>query len=113
MVVQVVAIPGVNDIHIIVVVPIVRPVFWPWVNYTEPKAVVLEARIPANILQLVPEDTESVVRTKVAAVTVLGNAVSVVAAALLPIAVLGLPVMCAMLLPNGPLFAWLSKASLL
>jgi hypothetical protein len=43
--------------------------------------------------------------TKVAAVTVLGNAVAIVAAALLPISVLGLPVMRAMVLPNGPLFA--------
>ncbi|MFZ3201804.1 MAG: hypothetical protein WA175_11720 [Candidatus Acidiferrales bacterium] len=53
------------------------------------------------------------IRTKVATVTVLRNAVAIVAAALLPIAVLGLPVMRTMLLPNGPLFAWLSIASLL
>ncbi len=53
------------------------------------------------------------VRTKVAAVTVLGNAIASVATALLPITVLGLPVMRAMVLPNGLLFAWLPVASLL
>jgi len=112
-VVQVVAVVGVDDIHIIVVVPIVRPVFRPRVNHIEPKAVVLETRIPANYLQAIAGDAEPVIRTKVATVTVLRNAVAIVAAALVPIAVLGLPVMRAMLLPNGPLFAWLSIASLL
>ena len=40
------------------------------------------------------------------AITVIRNAVAVVAAALLPVAVLGLPVMCAMLLPESPVFTF-------
>jgi hypothetical protein len=47
-IVQIIAIPGVIDIHIIVVVPVVTPVFWPRVKETEPKAPILEAGIPAK-----------------------------------------------------------------
>jgi hypothetical protein len=43
-------------------------------------------------------------RAIILTITVVRNTVAIVAAALLPIAVLGLPVMCAMLLPDGPLF---------
>jgi hypothetical protein len=106
-VVQVIAVFGVNDIHIIVVVPIVRPVLWPWVHETEPKAAVLEPRIPAIQLHRVPVDAEPVIRTKVATITVIWNTVAVVAATLLPVTVLGLPVTCAMLLPHLPLLTWL------
>ena len=106
-VVQVIAVFGVNDIHVIVVVPIVRPVLWPWVHETEPKAAVLEARVPSIQLHRVPVDAEPVIRTKVATITVIWNTVAVVAAALLPVTVLGLPVTCAMLLPHLPLLTWL------
>ncbi len=44
---------------------------------------------------------------------VLWDAVTVIAAALLPIAVFGLPVMGATLLPNAPLFALLHALRLL
>jgi hypothetical protein len=54
----------------------------------------------------VPVDAERVIRTKVAVVAVLWNAVAVVVAALLPVAVLGLPVMRAMFLPDSPVFAF-------
>ena len=47
-------------------------------------------------------------RTEVAIVAVIGNAVAVVATALLPVAVLGLPIGRAMLLPVVPLFAFLA-----
>ena len=106
-VVQVIAVFGVNDIHVIVVVPIVRPVLWPWVHETEPKAAVLEARVPSIQLHRVPVDAEPVIRTKVATITVIWNTVAVVAATLLPVTVLGLPVTCAMLLPHLPLLTWL------
>jgi hypothetical protein len=46
-----------------------------------------------------------VILAKVATITVLWNEVAVVASALVPVAVLRLPVMCAMFLPDGPLFA--------
>jgi hypothetical protein len=44
---------------------------------------------------------------KINAETRLGNTVAVIAATLLPGAVLGLPTTCAMLLPHVPLFALL------
>src|ERR1035438_2079386 len=97
-VVQVIAVFGVNDIHVIVVVPIVRPVLWPWIHETEPKAAVLEARVSSIQLHRVPVDAEPVIRTKVATITVIWNTVAVVAATLLPVTVLGLPGTCAMLL---------------
>jgi hypothetical protein len=104
-VVHVIAVPGVIDIHIIVVVPVVWPVFWPRVNNAEPEAAVLKAGIPANHHHGVAVDAEHVIRTKVPTITVLWNPVAVVAAALLPGAVLGLPVMRTITLPSDPLFA--------
>ena len=112
-VVQVIAVSGVVDIHVIVVVPVVRPVFRPRISKAEPKSAVLEARITTNHHHGVAVDSERVLRTKVAIVTVLWNAVPVVATALLPVAVLGLPVMCAMLLPGATLFAFLPVLLLL
>ena len=110
---HVIAVPGVFDIHIIVVVPVFCPIFRPRVDEADPEAAVLEAGIAANHDQWVAVDAEVVVRTKVPAITVLGDAVAVVAAALLPVAVLGLPIMCAMLLPDGALLAFLSVLLLL
>ena len=52
-------------------------------------------------------------RTEVAVVAVLWNAVSVIAAALLPVTVLGLPVMCSMLLLSATLFGFLPVLLLL
>jgi len=51
--------------------------------------------------------------TEVATVTSVRNAVAVVAAALLPIAMVGLPVMCATLLPYAPLLSLLHAFPLL
>src|ERR1039457_1879120 len=112
-VVQVIAVPRVVDIYIIVVIPSVRPVFWPRIHETEPKAAVLESGIPAIHLYRVPVDAEPVVRTKVATIMVFRNAVAVVAATLLPVAVLGLPVACTMLLPHLPLLTLLYTLPLL
>jgi hypothetical protein len=47
-VVQVISTIGVGDIHVIIVVPVVRPGFRPRVHETEPKTVILETGIPAN-----------------------------------------------------------------
>ena len=112
-VVQVIAVFGVNDIHIIVVVPIVRPVLWPWVHETEPKASVLEPRIPAIQLHRVPVDVEPVIRPKAATIVGIWNAVAGITATLPPIAVLGLPVTCAMLLPHCSLLIMLHSLPLL
>src|SRR5580700_9620660 len=101
------------DIHIVVVVPIIWPVFWPRVNDTEPKTAVLEAWISTNNHHGVAINTKRVARAKVAAITVLRNPVAVVSATLVPIAVLRFPVMCPMPLPSGLLFSWLSMLLLL
>src|SRR5450631_308769 len=112
-VVQVIAVLGVNDIHIIVVVPIVRPVLRPWVHETEPKAAVLEPRIPAIQLHRVPVDAEPMIRAKAATIMGIWNAVAGITATLPPIAVLGLPVTCAMLLPHRSLLIVLHSLPLL
>jgi hypothetical protein len=65
----------------------------------------LEAGIAANYYYGVAVDPESVTRAEVDTITVLWNAVAIVAAALLPGAVLGLEATCAMLLPDAPLLA--------
>ena len=112
-VVQVIAIPRVVHINIVVVVPIVGPVFRPRVNHSEPIAAVLEAGITANDHHGVAVDSEPVTRTKVAMRTLLRNPIAVIAAALLPVTVLRLPVVCSMLLPSASLFAFLPVLLLL
>ena len=84
---QVIAVVGVGDVDVICVVPVIRPVFWPWVNRTEPIATVLEARVPANNQEGKTVDSESMLRPKVSTEPVVGDAVAVVATTLLPIAV--------------------------
>src|ERR1019366_172756 len=93
LVVHVVPIVDVDNINFVGFVPIVGPVPWPRINQTEPKAVVLEAREPANHHIGLAVDDERVVLAEVAIVTVVRDAVAVVAAALLPRAVVRLPVL--------------------
>ncbi len=112
-VVQIIPVPGVVDVHIIVFVPIVWPVLRPRINDAKPKATVLETGISTDHHDGVGVDTEGVRRTKVAAIMVVRDAVAIVAAALLPIAVLRLPVMSATLLPHAPLFSLLNALCLL
>jgi hypothetical protein len=112
-VVKIVAVVRVGDVHVVVVVPVVGPVFRPWINEAEPESAVLETWIPANHHYGVTVDAERMTRAEVAIVPVLGNAVALVATALPPVAVLGLPVVCAMLLPSRLLFAFLAMLFLL
>jgi hypothetical protein len=93
MVVHVVPIVLVENINVVIFVPVVSPIVRPRVNYAKPKAVVLEAREAANNHKRLAVDDEPVLRAKVAVVTVLRDTVAVVAAALLPRAVVGLPVL--------------------
>ncbi len=51
--------------------------------------------------------------TEVTTVTIVRNAVAVVTAALLPVAMVGLPATCAPLLPDSPLLSLLYALSLL
>ena len=69
--------------------------------------------MPAKDEQTEAEYAEPVTGTKVPTEMIIRNAVAVVAATLLPIAVFRLPVMCTILLPNSALFALLHTLSLL
>jgi hypothetical protein len=90
-VVQVIAVVDVDDVNVVVVIPVIAPVFRPRVNGTDPIASVLEARVSAHHQEGQAVDSESTVSTKVSAETVVRNAIAVVAAALLPSAVIGIP----------------------
>jgi len=107
-VVQIIAVFRVIDIHIIVFIPVVMPVFRPRIKDTEPIVVVLKTGISAENFQREAIDSKCVARTEVAAKMVVGNMIAVVAAPLLPGAVLGLPAMGAMLLPHAMLFTLLN-----
>jgi len=85
----------------------------PRIHETEPKAIVLEAGIAPNDHDGVAVDAEKVIRAEIAIVAVRGNAVAMVASALLPRAVLGLPVMRAAALPGTLLLACLLALLLL
>jgi hypothetical protein len=82
LVVKVIAVVDVGDIDIVVVIPIVSPVFRPGVNETDPIALILEAWVSANNQEGQAVDVESVVRTKVSTEMVAGDTVAVVAATL-------------------------------
>ena len=99
-VVQVIAVAGIGDINVIVVIPVVAPVFRPRVNETDPIALVPEARVPTHNHEGQPVNAESVVRTKVSTETVVRDAVAVISATLLPVAMVGIPVLGTMLLPR-------------
>ena len=102
-VIQVIAAIGVDNINIVGIVPIVAPVFRPRINRTEPIALVLKAWKSAHNQKGKARDAESVISAKVSAETVVRNVITAVATALLPGAVVGLPVSRAML-PPGALF---------
>ena len=90
-VVQVVAVVGVGDVHVVVVIPVIAPVFRPWVNKTYPIALILEAWVPTNDQEGQAIDAEPMVTTKVSAVTVVRDTVAVISATLLPVAVVRVP----------------------
>jgi hypothetical protein len=112
-VVQVIAVVGIVDVHVVVFVPVVGPVFGDRVQETEPVAVVLEAGIAAKNYQREAVNAEPVIPTKITAEPVFRNMVTVVAATLLPGAVLGLESIGAMLLPHITLFTLLHALPLL
>jgi hypothetical protein len=92
-VVHVVAVIHIGNIDVVVVVPIVAPIFGPWVKSTDPVAVVPEAGISSDEPEWQATDSEAMLWSKVSAITVIRNAVTVVAAALLPRAVVRVPVL--------------------
>ena len=92
-VVHVVSVVLIDNVNVVGLVPVVCPVVRPRINQAKPKAVVLEAREPANHHVGLVVDYERVLRAKVSVVTVFRDAVTVVSTALLPVAVIGIPVL--------------------
>jgi hypothetical protein len=92
-VVQVIAVVDIVDINFVVVVPVISPVHRPWVHSAEPITLVLEAWISAYNQEGQAVNAESMVRPEVSAEAVVRDAIAVVAAALLPGAVIGFPVL--------------------
>jgi hypothetical protein len=103
-VVQVISVVGVRDIDVVVVVPVVRPIFRPWVDETEPIACILETGIAANYYYGMAVNSEHMIPTKGIVETVVRDTVAVVTATVLPGTMLGLPVARSMLPPSVPLF---------
>jgi len=100
---QVVSIVYVIDVDVVRVIPVVSPVFRPWVDGTEPVSAILETRVSSHHHEREDADSEPMIPSKVSAETFIGNTVSVVSATLRPSAVIRLPVTCAMLLPITPM----------
>ena len=87
LVVHVIPIVFVDNVNVVCFVPIVRPIARPRVNKGEPIAAVLKARKSTNNHVRLAEDDERVAPAKVGIVMVVRDAVALVAAALLPCAV--------------------------
>jgi hypothetical protein len=111
-VVEVVSIVDIADIDLVIVVPVVAPVGRPRVNNAQPVALVLETRISADHQEGKALDAKSVIRSEIAAKAVVRDPVAVITAALLPGAVVRLPVSCPMLLPRSLLNMLLRPALL-
>ena len=92
-VIHVITVVGVDNIDIVVVVPIISPICRPRVNRADPIALVLKAGISTYNQERKARDAEPVVLTEVSAIPVVRNAITVVSPALLPCAMVGVPVL--------------------
>src|SRR5579859_7741544 len=98
---QVIAVIDIADIHVIAVVPVISPFAGPRIHKADPVTAVLKAGVSANGHEGEATNTKAMLRSKVSAVTILRDPIPVVAAALLPGAVIGLPVVRTVLLPGA------------
>src|SRR5450432_444860 len=105
----------VGDVDVVVVIPVITPVFGPWIQRTHPVAAVLEARISSDNEERQAMDAKAVLGPEVSAKAVVGYAIATVATALLPGAMLRFPVTGAMLLPATAFHAllWLALRMLI
>jgi len=103
VVVQVVTVANVVYVNVVGFVPILCPVSRPRVKATEPIAAVLKPGIPAYNHEGKVVDAEPVTPTVIATKVRVRDAVAVIAAALTPSAVVGLPVAGPMSLPSATL----------
>jgi hypothetical protein len=109
-VVQVIPVVHIVNVNIIGLIPIGSPVFRIGIHGAHPIAAVLKARKTSYEQEGQIEDVEGMLPAIVCAEVVVRNTISVVAAALLPIAMLGLEAACAMLFPGPMLLAFLRVA---
>jgi hypothetical protein len=98
-VVHVVPIVSVANVNVVGFVPVACPRVWPRINKAEPIAAVLKAWESADDHVGLTEDYELMARSEMAVVMIGRNTVAIVAAALLPRAVVRLPVLRSMSLP--------------
>ena len=94
------------------VVPIVSPAGGPWIEKAKPITLVLEAGVSAFCHEREAANPEPMISPEVSPEPLVGNAISVISATLLPGAVIRLPVACAVLLPDSLLCASLLRRTL-
>jgi hypothetical protein len=91
-VVEVVSVTGIVHINIVRLIPVIAPIVGIRVHHREPITPVLESRIAALIHEGKTIDAEIVAPAVVAAKIIVRNAVAIVAAALLPAAMIVIPI---------------------
>src|SRR5689334_19422849 len=99
-IVQVISIVHVVDVDIVGPVPNRRPGFRAGINHTEPKATELKTRRTFDHHHGDIVDTKPVSPAEMRAEPIFRNAVPSIAAAFVPRAMLTLPIMCALSLPD-------------
>jgi hypothetical protein len=106
-VVHVVSVIHVVHIDIVGPIPDGRPGFWAWIDHVEPEAPELETRGTLDHHDRDVVDAKPVSTAKMGAEAIFRNAVSVVAAAFVPGAMLALPIVGTLALPDVlPYIAW-------
>ena len=106
-IVHVVSVIDVVDIDIVGPVPDRRPGFWARINHPKPEAPVLETRGTFDHNDWDFVDAKPVSTAKMGTEAIFRNAVSVIAAACVPGAMLTLPIVCTLPLPDIlPYIAW-------
>lgn len=83
-IVHIVAVAPVINVDVVVVVPVVRPVFRPRVEERNPVPLVLEARVSSIDHEGKSVDPKPMLRPKVTAIPIGRNSIAVITAALLP-----------------------------
>ena len=99
---QVIPMVDVRDVNVIVVIPVVAPVFRARIHGGQPISAVLEPRISSHNQKGQAVDPEAGFRPKVSPKAVVGDSVAAIAATLFPGAMLGFPPVRAMQSPTAP-----------
>ena len=95
------------NINIVSLIPVRPPRSRPWINQIEPKTTILEPRVSIDDHHRHAVDTEPVVPSKMLAEPVVRNVIAAITAPITPVVMFMLPVLCAVTIPNVPLFGTL------